>query len=688
MLYVSEVLKQSLGNTFQIDAYGRKPAQAVLFRHRYWKYPDIWKDSGTLDWKQYKFNDSTWGSIYSKTIPSSGWTDDASVGIWSRSGTNVPNGTSYFRKKFTLSADKIVTLDYTADDAIEVYIDGVLKAETSGWDVTTHTTAQFTLSEGSHIIALKGVNNNGRDVDNPAFVAVSLQDTSGNRIVGTDSSWLCSDYPADEKLYQTEWQWGNLTDRVLSIETQRDVAAFAGSFSILLANDEGELAPDSHRGKFNLDRRFRGNDQRFFARQMLPKTEIRIHLGYGDQLVPHMTGYIDSIHIDSANKTINISGRTSYGFLIDNTILPSNGGDILKAPNGNLTDVLKFYFTDCGVEFSGEQAVVPGTDDEDWIVKDSSGKRAQKYDEIVSELVDTTFHYLKDKPDGSVELVPVPIFDEVDASKMVYTFDDGRNLTSLELNLTDHDVKNTVIIKHGDEKDSFRNRYLYDMVSLRNNREEEIEVPWANTYKKRRAAAIAFHTAQLHKYRKMSVGVVAHPGLELLDTIGIRDYNSGTAWKYRINAITTTQSDDGFFQILDVSSNSDADDLYQPQSDLSPIQTTEAVIDLRIWDYSIQDGDIINLYHDGEIIAKNYMITNAGTRFRIPLHMGNNEIMFEGVSAANKLLTAEFEIYKTSGDLLFGTGSLPSLTMARKNVIEPSGVYTARPTLSWTIARI
>jgi hypothetical protein len=71
------------------------------------------------------------------------------------------NATYYFRKTFTtdrIGTPKTVTV--SGDDVVNVYLDGVLKASSTNWQVPA--TFTFTPSGfGSHVIAIEATNNGG-----------------------------------------------------------------------------------------------------------------------------------------------------------------------------------------------------------------------------------------------------------------------------------------------------------------------------------------------------------------------------------------------------------------------------------------------------------------------------------------------------------------------------------------------
>lgn len=474
-------------------------------------------------------------------------------------------------------------------------------------------------------------------------------------------------------------QWYQLTNQALSVEVSENVDSFASSFNITFTNEAGKLAPDNFTYKWPLDINFRGHDIITYAGQLMPNNEIRIYLGYGDELIPFIHGYVGDTKVSADGQTIGVSCMTSYKHIIHQTVKEKQ----IKAPKGNLFDVLKFYFDKAGVVLKGSKVMVPGTTSEQWIIKDSKGLKGQSYDEIVRELIDTTFHYIRPNFDGSCTLMQVPNYLQSDSAEVI--FDEMVNLTALDYTLTDQDVYCAVQVKCGEATSSFVNTYIHRRILLGKFREEVVDVPWANSYRKRKEVAKAAHTKNMHKIRTLNIGVVGDPRLELWDRVGVREQTSSMTDVFHIKGMQTMISDAGFFQVLDLAINFGYEPT--PPSDLSPIQVSVDTIRLKIWDWDREDGDLLNIYCDEKTIAKNYFIRNNATYVDIPLKMGNNVVVFEGVSCALGILTGRLQVLDTSNKILFDVGTLPDITFPRKNV-NKYGQYTKRPSKTWVVARV
>ncbi|MED4914300.1 hypothetical protein [Parageobacillus thermoglucosidasius] len=486
-------------------------------------------------------------------------------------------------------------------------------------------------------------------------------------------------------------EWARLPN-VISVEIDETVETPAKSFTITIDNTDGLFSPDYYEGKWPQRYLFRGVAVSPWAGQLFPNTEIQIHLGYGKDLVPKLRGLIDEVTINSQNKTITLTGRSMYKKVLTTTIMPPKGKKyFLDDKNMNIGEAVKKLVEGAGVPCSAPFVTVPGSNPpESYKLGVERGERLQTFDDAVRDIVDSLFFTMIEDAQGKVYLKPIPRYSQTDEPKVVV--DDFLHIKELEYMLSDNDLYGTVIIKCGDKADVFHSGFITNQILRGQRREIEYEVPWANTQFKRKLAAQSYFTQMLHRWRKMSIAIPANPALELWDVISTRERISTATQRYYIRAIRTTWTPDSFFQILELSSNYG----YKPEppppppkSDLPPISVSESRIIINLWDFSVEDKDIVNVYLNGSKILSNFVIKNAKKQIVLDLDMGPNVVEFEGVSAGTlRTLSAKMEVTNVQGKILFPSSSLPDLEMPRTNVTEPSGYYTKRPKVKWVIYRV
>lgn len=151
--------------------------------------------------------------LHAPWFPPLGWpsNDLAPSWIWSRgqNSTQMPAGSSLFRSTFTASSTGRVSIFYTADSRCRVWLDGVLLSDwTSQPNERSFLNAYRStpvVSAGDHTIAI--------EADSQAWVeslpgiirgivvcavytgGVGGTFNSSSRLLKTDSSWKCLDYP-------------------------------------------------------------------------------------------------------------------------------------------------------------------------------------------------------------------------------------------------------------------------------------------------------------------------------------------------------------------------------------------------------------------------------------------------------------------------------------------------------------
>lgn len=133
-----------------------------------------------------------------------------------------------------------------------------------------------------------------------------------------------------------------------------------------------------------------------------------------------------------------------------------------------------------------------------------------------------------------------------------------------------------------------------------------------------------------------------------------------------------------------------------PPGTLPPITVQAAAIRLYLWDTQVIDGDLVNIYLNGALINEKFylhgpepMPGKPGRNYiEVPLQMGQNLFVFEGVSAGHSgYLSGKMTVGDVTGNVIFDSTSLPSLEMDRVDVIEPSGDYINLPQVHWMVTR-
>lgn len=187
--------------------------------------------------------------------------DKGSIAVFATSfKSNVPQGTSYFRKEFTIPAGPSLqySLFLSAQDGFTAYIDGAQVAKSSGESNFFQTTrVDFTLSAGPHVVGVK-VTNNSIGAGLLATLVSTGNITLGTTakvVVITDSSWSCNVRPADEPGFTA----GNILLQFLGEASARGVQSLARLVPTFTDTHDtyGNLWDATHDWSFDVGNTFR-----------------------------------------------------------------------------------------------------------------------------------------------------------------------------------------------------------------------------------------------------------------------------------------------------------------------------------------------------------------------------------------------------------------------------------------------
>lgn len=499
---------------------------------------------------------------------------------------------------------------------------------------------------------------------------------------------------ADDFLVTDSW----LPD-IISIEVDTDIESPGKTFTITCSNENGLMSPDYRYNKYGTVRLFHEIPiPSPWRNVLLPETKLSIHLGYLGNYMRMMTGTIDNVSIDSQGRTIKITGRSMYKKAITDTLRPK-GSYVIEDKNMNVADAVKELLKNVGLESVVFPLKEPGSNDP-FIVTKKIGQRREHPADLITSMVDSTFTVLIEDQLGVIRMKNVPVFDR--KSKAVYAFDDSVEIQESDFEIDDSEIFNAILVKCGKEADRFTSSSIYRNIFHNDSyREMEVEIPWADTYEKRRYVAKSLFNQMAMRWRKLSLTVPAVLPLELLDVVLARERVSQVNWNLHIRGIKYTYTSSGLFQTLELADNtgflvSNPEHLPPPPppppSDLPPFTVTDSKISIDVWDFSVEDGDRLNIYFNGVRLKRHVFIRNKPFTLNLPLRKGSNVLKFVGVSAGTlSTLSGRFRVHKQDGSILYDAGSLPDLEMPRTNLIsQKTGFYDPdkRPVKTWVINRI
>lgn len=119
--------------------------------------------------------------------------------IWSPAHTKdlVPPGDCYFRQTIELAGDEVPTLQITADDRYEAYVNGQRVGKGESWKSFKTYDIQEVIRPGANSIAIKATNTTGESAGMVARLAVAIEGGGAEVLLATDTQWKTSLKEAD-----------------------------------------------------------------------------------------------------------------------------------------------------------------------------------------------------------------------------------------------------------------------------------------------------------------------------------------------------------------------------------------------------------------------------------------------------------------------------------------------------------
>ena len=473
---------------------------------------------------------------------------------------------------------------------------------------------------------------------------------------------------------------------VISLSTNWTTDTTAGSFSIVLENNEGMFTPEYSYGKVPLDQAFRGHLFSPWRGQLVPNNKIEIWMGYGHDLVKEMTGLIDDIVVNAEEQTVTVTGRSMYKRAIDNTCRPTPGHQhTLPFDTMRITDGVGRLMNYAGLQFKGKPIIDEATN-ENFIVGQPMGEKGETYDEVASRLINSVFHHLREDPDGVIHQIEIPVFSE--EMKADFVIDEERHLSSLEYKIDDTSLYGTVHIVSNKIKNTYSSHYITNDILLGERREVVIDYPWANSEYKRKLAAQSEFTRMLYRAQTINVSLPANPLLQVYDVVRVLEKTSLARWNYHIRSINNEFDASGYTQTLELSINKgfEKSKPVPPQTHLPKVTTNKDKLTLGVWDGGAYDLDVISIRLNGEVITASHILKETADTFNLDLKKGNNIIEFVGISAGRSGgITIGAYLEDEDEELLTPEGA--TIVMPRGQTDAYGFIQSPKPVRKWVITR-
>ena len=104
----------------------------------------------------------------------------------------VPAGECYFRGAVELEGDELATIQVTADDRYELFINGRRVGKGETWKLFKTYDVKDFIRRGTNVIAVKAVNATGPSAGMAARFSVAVEGGGTLQLLGSDTSWKTS----------------------------------------------------------------------------------------------------------------------------------------------------------------------------------------------------------------------------------------------------------------------------------------------------------------------------------------------------------------------------------------------------------------------------------------------------------------------------------------------------------------
>lgn len=329
---------------------------------------------------------------------------------------------------------------------------------------------------------------------------------------------------------------------VISIDIDRRYNMSCDECKITLFNKNGEFSPDySHNKEFeNVKLEPSG-----YSKLISPFNELKVKLGYNDQLVTMFTGQIINMDINEKSPTISFNAKSNFRKLLK-PIDPIKKRSLIYE-NQPAFEIIKDLLSKAGID---EILVnVDEINEKDFAIEKAVFELGTQYSDAIKTILDTMDHRITASREGGIKVLKRELYNQ--QSFHNWEFSDYVNLTRGSYKIDSSIFRNRVIVKSQSTWNAFEDKFL---LSYCNNEliSSAIEVPWANTIEQKHAVADAYFLDMRRKLRRIVVGVKGNPSMDIGDLVKMEALISTANGKYMISGIKTTMNESGYVDIVDL----------------------------------------------------------------------------------------------------------------------------------------
>lgn len=338
----------------------------------------------------------------------------------------------------------------------------------------------------------------------------------------------------------------NLPNRIkverIDIDSRWNMAA--DEASVTIDNVDGTYSPD-----YSHLKTYRGIPAPLpmspYHDVLLPFNRIEIDLGYGNELVRKYTGQLQPVQINDKDQTITIDCKNEFRKLLKPIDTIDTRQIIYEGKRA--TEVIVDLLTRAGVENMLIDVAEIG--DQDFNIQKFIVELGTTYKDAINKILEIMGHRIFANRQGFVEVKQLELYKQSDFHN--WEFSDYINLTQGGYDIDPSILRNRIIIQGENEWKAFEDPLLIDYC----NGERipmGIEVPWANTSEQMQYAADNYFVQMRRKLRRLTVGVIGNPCMDIGDLVKMEMFISTAVSKYMIVGISSSFSESGYIDTVDV----------------------------------------------------------------------------------------------------------------------------------------
>ena len=328
-----------------------------------------------------------------------------------------------------------------------------------------------------------------------------------------------------------------------NIDIDRRWNMSADELLVSINNVNGIYSPD-----YSTKKSFSGVDKLYpsgYGQAIMPYNKVEMDLGYGDELVRIFTGQIQEVDIQEKFPTINISAKNELRKLLKP--IDPIWSRSLKYENKRALEILLDLCQRAGIE--NVIVDIDEIDNYDYAIEKAIFELGIFYKDAMDTILETMGHRIFADRLGNVRIQKLEAYTQKDVEHWI--FDDYIDLSQGSYKFDSSIIRNRIIVQSKTTWKAYEDPFLINMA----NGEKlpmGVEVPWAETDEQKKRVADYYFIQMRRKLRRLTIATIGNPTMDTGDLARLKMLTSTANDKYMITGISSSFSDMGYFDVVDL----------------------------------------------------------------------------------------------------------------------------------------